>query len=105
MRLFLLLVALITASAAPIELPKPETSGGKPLMQTLKERETTREFTNAKLPAQVLSNLLWAALGINRADGKRTAPSAHNRQSIDLYVVMREGVYLYNAKDHRLDLV
>ena len=54
---------------------------------------------------QALSNLLWAAYGVNRPDGKRTAPSANNRQTIDVYVALAEGVYLYNAKEHRLDLV
>ena len=63
------------------------------------------EFSPEKLSPQSLSNLLWAAYGVNRPDGKRTAPSANNRQTIDVYVAMAEGVYLYNAKEHRLDLV
>lgn len=89
-----------------ITLPIPQTEGGKPLMQALKERKTSREFGAEKVPAQVLSNLLWAAFGVNRADsGKRTAPSASNRMEIDLYVAMAEGLYLYNAKAHSLDPV
>ena len=90
----------------PIALPSPQTDGGKPLMQALKERKTSREFSTEKLSAQVLSNLLWAAFGVNRADsGKRTAPSASNRMEIDLYVAMADGLYLYNPKAHSLDPV
>jgi nitroreductase len=89
----------------PIPLPKPQTEGGMPLMQALKERKSGREFSTEKLPPQVLSNLLWAAWGINRPDGKRTAPSAMNRQEMDVYVALAEGMYLYNAKAHQLDPV
>ncbi len=107
-----LVAALLVSSMAfaqalqPIELPKPETSGGKPLMEALKERSSSREFRADKLPPQVLSNLLWAAFGINRSDsGKRTAPSANNRQEIDVYAVTADGAWLYNAKAHRLEPV
>ncbi|MGB8226978.1 MAG: SagB/ThcOx family dehydrogenase [Sedimentisphaerales bacterium] len=86
----------------PIELPKPQTEGGKPLMQALKERKTSREFSSEKLPMQVLSNMLWAADGINRPDGKRTAPTAMNKQEIDVYVALEEGLYLYDAKENKL---
>jgi SagB-type dehydrogenase family enzyme len=90
----------------PIPLPKPQTEGGKPLMQALKERQTSREFSPRKLSDQVLSNLLWAADGINRPDtGKRTAPSARNWQEVDVYVAMADGVYLYDAKAHALQPV
>ena len=86
----------------PIVLPKPQTEGGKPLMQALNERKSSREFSAEKLPLQVLSNLLWAAWGVNRADGRRTAPSASNRQEIEIYVSMADGLYLYEAASHRL---
>jgi nitroreductase len=89
----------------PIPLPKPQTEGGMPLMQALKERKSGREFGTEKLPPQVLSNLLWAAWGINRADGKRTAPSASNRQQMEVYVTLAEGLFVYNAKAHQLDPV
>ena len=89
----------------PISLPKPQTEGGKPLMQALKDRQTSRSFSSEKLPEQVLSNLLWAADGINRPDGKRTAPTARNRQEIDVYVAMENGLYLYDAKTHMLQPV
>ena len=86
----------------PLQLPKPQMDGGKPLMQVLKERKSTRAFSPQKLPEQTLSNLLWAAFGISRPDGRRTAPSASNRQEIDVYAITSEGAYLYDAKDHSL---
>ncbi|MEW6585260.1 MAG: SagB/ThcOx family dehydrogenase [Nitrospirota bacterium] len=86
-----------------IPLPKPQVDGGKPLMQALKDRSSSRSFSREKLPAQALSNLLWAAFGINRPDtGHRTAPSARNWQEIDIYVAMAGGLYLYDAKSHAL---
>jgi SagB-type dehydrogenase family enzyme len=85
-----------------IDLPKPVMEGGMPLMQALKERKSTREFSSKKLPLQTLSNLLWAANGISRPDGRRTAPSARNKQEIDIYVVMEEGTYIYDANQNTL---
>lgn len=90
----------------PIQLPVPQTAGGMPLMQALKARHSTREFSSKKLPLQVLSNLLWAAFGVNRpGSGKRTAPSAMNRQEIHIYVATADGLYVYDAQDNRLDPV
>ena len=87
----------------PIQLLKPQVDSGRPLMQVLKDRRSSREFSNEKLPIQVLSNLLWAAFGVNRPDsGKRTAPSAVNWQEIDIYVAMADGLFLYDAKAHML---
>jgi len=72
-------------------------------MEVLKNRKSSREFSTEKLPLQVLSNMLWAAWGINRPEsGKHTAPSARNRQEIDVYVALAEGLYLYDAKAHTL---
>lgn len=89
-----------------IQLLSPQTEGGRPLMQALKERHSLREFSNEKLPLQVLSNLLWAADGVNRPDsGKRTAPSAMNSQNIDIYVAMEEGLYLYSPSTHTLKII
>ncbi len=82
----------------PVQLPKPQTDGGRPLMEVLKERKSTREFSSRELPDQLLSNLLWAAFGINRSDGRRTAPSAMNRQEIDVYVITAKAAWLYDAK-------
>ena len=88
---------------APIQLPAPQTEGGKLLMQALKLRATSRAFAADPLPPQTLSNMLWAAWGINRPDsGKRTAPSARNWQESDVYVVMATGAYLYDAVNNVL---
>ncbi len=87
----------------PIPLPAPKLDQSKPLVQALKERQTSREFSVGNLAPEKLSNLLWAAFGINRADsGKRTAPSAYNKQEIDVYVTTPEGAYLYDPKAHAL---
>jgi nitroreductase len=85
-----------------IQLPPPDTVGGKPLMQTLKERKTSRSFSEKTLPPRMMSNLLWAAFGVNRPDGHRTAPSAMNWQEIDLYVATEEGLFLYDANSNSL---
>ena len=75
-----------------IQLPAPQMDGGMPLMKALKLRCTTREYSSEALGAQELSNLLWAACGINRPEkGKRTAPTAMNKQEIDVYVALAEG--------------
>jgi len=88
----------------PLELPAPQTSGGKPLLEALKDRHSSREFSAQKLSPQILSNLLWAAFGVNRPDaGKRTAPSAMNWQEIEIYVATSEGLYVYDAKANRLN--
>jgi len=91
----------------PIILPKPEKEGGKSLLAAIQERRTTRNISSKELPLQVLSNLLWAAFGVNRERAAfnkpgRTAPSASNSQEIDLYVALPEGVYVYEAVPHRL---
>jgi nitroreductase len=89
--------------AQDISLPAPDKTGGKPLMQTLNERQTIRTFTKDNLTQQQLSDLLWAGWGINRADQKkRTAPSARNVQEIDVYVALPEGLYLYVADSNML---
>jgi hypothetical protein len=87
----------MAAAPAPIQLPAPQIAGGKPLMEALKPRSTSRAFAPDPLPPQTLSNLLWAAWGVNRPDGKRTAPSARNRQEIDVVVVLPQGAYVYDA--------
>lgn len=86
-----------------IVLPAPRMEGGKPLMTALKDRQTKRSYDSRALPQQVMSDLLWAACGVNRAEsGKRTAPTARNWQEIDVYAVTTQGVYRYDAKDHVL---
>jgi Nitroreductase family len=91
----------------PIELPRPTLDRGKSVLKALQQRKTIREISDKKLSLQVLSNLLWAACGINRKKvligiSGRTAASASNSQEIDLYVAMQEGTYLYDAFRHRL---
>jgi len=89
-------------SAQDITLPKPRTTGGKPLMEALNARATNRNIAEKPLSLEHLSNLLWAATGINRPDGRMTAPTASNNQEIDVYVFLPQGVYLYNVKEHSL---
>jgi SagB-type dehydrogenase family enzyme len=97
---------LLANDLEPVKLPAPRSDGGKPLMQALKERKSTRAFSSKELSLQQLSDLLWAANGINRpATGHRTAPSARNSQEIDIYVVMAKGAYIYNAKSNVLEPV
>lgn len=89
-----------------IKLNDPDKTMGKSLMQALDERKSIREFANKEITLTDLSNLLWAANGINRPDqGKRTAPSAVNAQDVDIYVCMKDGAYLYNAKENALQKV
>lgn len=100
--------ANLSAAAAPpsIALPAPDTAGGKPLMQALKERHSSREFSSDALPLPVLSSLLWAASGVNRPEsGKRTVPSARDWREIDVYVATADGLYRYDAGEHALQLV
>lgn len=89
-----------------IKLPDPQVDGGKPLMQVLKDRKTSREFKGDKLPLHTLSNMLWAGFGINRPEsGRRTAPSAVNWQEIDIYVAGEDGLFLYDEEKHTLEPV
>jgi nitroreductase len=102
-----------TQDLQPITLPQPQKTGGKPLMEVLNARKSTRSFSNQTLSQQMLSNLLWAAFGQNRemiksesvaSSGRpgRTAPSGMNLQEIDIYVALAEGVYVYEASSNRL---
>jgi len=89
-----------------IVLEQPQFDRGVLLMEALKHRKSTRNFSEKELPLDVLSNLLWAAGGINRTEDKlRTAPTAHNWQEIDIYVAMKKGLYLYDYLHHRLSRV
>jgi hypothetical protein len=98
--------AIASAQALkPVQLPPPQTAGGRPLMEVLNDRKSTREFGSGTLSQQTLSNLLWAAFGINRPDGRRTAPSAMNWQEVGIYVATPAGVYVYDAKTNLLEPV
>jgi SagB-type dehydrogenase family enzyme len=104
--LVILLACTISAFAQElktIQLPEPRTTGGRPLMEVLKDRHSSREFSDQELPLPVLSDMLWAAFGINRPDvKKRTAPSAVNWQEVDIYVATATGLFLYDAEAHAL---
>jgi nitroreductase len=92
------------AATAPTlrELPAPRTAGGMPLLAALKLRHSTREYADRPLPAQLLSDLLWAAFGVNRPSGDRTAPYWRHVMVIDVYVALADGVYIYEPKAHAL---
>jgi len=101
--LFMSVILAGAADFAPIKLPAPQMTGGRPLMEVLKDRHTTRNFADTRLSDQTLSNLLWAAWGINRPERQlHTAPSATNAQEIDIYVTLEKGLYLYEPKSHEL---
>jgi nitroreductase len=105
--LYLLLATLIASSllAQDIKLPAPRKTGGMPLLDALAKRSTARAFDSRDLSPEQLSGLLWASFGINRPDGKRTAPSANNKQATDIYVLLKPGAFLYDAKSNRLTQV
>ncbi len=101
---FLLMMNLsfIMTNAQDIRLPEPSKTGGMPLMEALSLRQSVREMSGQEIPLNTLSDLLWAAQGVNREDGKRTAPSAMNMQEIDVYVYTTGAVYLYIPGEHLL---
>ncbi|MHC1788222.1 nitroreductase family protein [Solidesulfovibrio sp.] len=84
-------------------LPPPSLPGGRTLEEALRARQSIRSYSEQDIPGEVLSGLLWAACGVNRKEtGKRTAPSAVNKQEIDVWVTKKDGAFLYEAKDHAL---
>jgi len=98
---------VLAAELKPIQLPVPQTTGGAPLMQALAQRKTSRAFLDKPLSSQMLSNLLWAAFGVNRSREVkpglgRTAPSARNTQDIQLEIALADGVYVYEAEQNLL---
>lgn len=93
-----------------IKLLNPVLEGGKSLASAFRLRRTNREFSDRPLPPQMLSDLLWAACGVNRRNGPfgvsgRTAASASNSQEVDVYVALREGAYRYEPASHSLTLI
>ena len=94
--------SLAATGSAVLELPPPRTQGGKPLIEALRLRRSIREYSDRPLPLQVLSDLLWAAFGINRPSGDRTAPYWRHIMVIDVYAAMANGVWLYEPKRHVL---
>jgi SagB-type dehydrogenase family enzyme len=103
--LILLTIFTLSMNAQDIKLVSPQKKGGMPLMKALANRKTNRDFTQQELTPQQLSNLLWAAVGVNRPDGRRTAPTARNAQQIEIYVLNKKGAYLYMPKEHILKLI
>lgn len=96
-----------SSGPSPVDLPRPRLTAGKSLPESLRERATTREISDRKLPLQLLSNLLWAACGVNRPTGPFggpgiTAASASNSQEIDVFVALEDGAYLFDARQHNL---
>ena len=107
LKLSILLAAFLAGNllAESIQLPPPQKTGGMPLMEALAKRSTSRAFATNELSSQQISSLLWAAFGINRPDGKRTAPSAMNFQETDIYVLLKSGASVYSAASNQLNQV
>ena len=102
----MLMATTLMAQTSSITLNQPDTNRGLTIMKAFAQRSSQSKFDTLGLKLQDLSDLLWAADGINRTEtGKRTAPSAMNSQDMDVYVVMKSGAFLYDAKKHQLDLV
>ncbi len=94
----------------PITLPEPVFDRSMSLFEALKIRRTSRAIGGKKIPLQILSDILWAAQGVNRLNGPfgtpgRTAGSASNSQEVCIYITMKEGTYLYEPEAHRLSPV
>jgi nitroreductase len=94
--------AVSAVAAQPIVLPAPRAQGGKPLIEALRLRRSIREYSEQPLPLQVLSDLMWAAFGINRPSGDRTVPYWRHIMVIDVYAAMADGVWLYDPKQHAM---
>ena len=101
----LLLVAFVGTAGAEIALEKPRASLGVDIMEALRMRKSTKSYRTKEISIEDLSNILWAANGVNRENGKRTAPSSYGRQYTDLYIVSDQGVYFYDPVKHSLGLV
>lgn len=88
-----------------IKLLAPDTLSGKPLMQTISRRKSDRQFESRNLSLKHLSEILWVANGVNRANGKRTVPSSMARYPLQTYAVLSNGIYFYNVQKHQLEPV
>jgi nitroreductase len=95
-------IAAGVSAAGNVILPAPRTEGGMPLMAALKRRHSTREYSGQVLSVQTLADLLWAAFGVNRPSGDRTAPYWRHVMVIDVYVAKSDGVWLYEPQAHAL---
>ena len=101
----ILITSNITMAQKTIKLPPVDKAMPVTLMQALDQRHTGRDYKDQEISIEHLSNLLWCANGVNREDGKRTAPSARNCQEIDIYALTAEGIYLYLPEKHMLEQV
>lgn len=104
----ILIVFVLSSLILPVQaqetvrLPEPERTGGMPLFEALDNRQSLRSYSSRELSERDLSNILWAAFGMNREDGRRTAPSARNWQQFDIYLIKADGWYLYDPAEHAL---
>jgi SagB-type dehydrogenase family enzyme len=102
----ILVFSSVALGLQDLHLPPPSMNNPTTLMEALSLRRTSREFAADPIPLQTVSDLLWAAFGVNRPDsGKRTAPSAMNMQEIDIYVAAERGLFLYDPGEHMLRMV
>jgi len=101
----LLLAAFPAFAGADIALDRPRANLGVDIMDALQMRKSTKSYSTKEIPIEDLSNILWAANGVNRENGKRTAPSSYGRHYTDLYVVSDQGAYFYDPVKHSLGLV
>jgi hypothetical protein len=90
------------ARAQDINLPEPTKTGGLPIMESLAKRKSFRNVRPEALSVQQISDILWAAFGVNRPDGKRTIPTSHGNNELAVYAVLASGVYLYDAPNNKL---
>lgn len=88
-----------------IALESPDTMGGDALMRTMQNRRSTREFSDKNLSLKHLSEILWAANGVNRPDGKRVVPSAMALYPLETYAFLANGIYRYDPAKHELQRV
>ena len=98
-----LLFVSSTVSAQDISLPAPQRAGGKPVFEAINERQSSKNPAETPVDLQTISDLLWTAYGFNRED-RRVVPSALNKQELFVYVILKEGAYLYDAKANKLIL-
>ncbi|MBP5503452.1 MAG: nitroreductase family protein [Bacteroidales bacterium] len=101
----LIMASTLFVSAQNVKLPEPDKNVSMTLYQALQQRKSVREYSTKDIDDMKLSQLLWAAVGINRPDGHLTAPTAVNAQDITVYVCRKDGAYLYVAKDNTLQKV
>jgi len=110
LKLVLVLISTLLINQAIAQeitkLPEPNKTGGKPLMQAMNERHSSRDFIEKDLTQQQISDLLWAAYGINRPDeGKHTVATSRNIQDMEVYLTTKDGAYLYLPKEHAIQKV